>query len=92
MADEREIHIKIPEEILRGVYANQMVVRHSREEFVIDFINVCPPEGIVNARVIVSPGHLKRMVSALGENLVRYEQRFGAVTISDAPPDPKFQN
>jgi len=92
MADEREIHIKIPEEILRGVYANQMVVRHSREEFVIDFINVCPPEGIVNARVIVSPGHLKRMVTALGENLVRYEQRFGTVTISDAPPDPKFQN
>ena len=92
MTDEREIHIKIPEEILRGVYANQMVVRHSREEFVIDFINVCPPEGIVNARVIVSPGHLKRMVAALGENLVRYEQRFGAVTISDAPPDPKFQN
>lgn len=92
MADEREIHIKIPEEILRGVYANQMVVRHSREEFVIDFINVCPPEGIVNARVIVSPGHLKRMVAALGENLARYEQRFGTVTISDAPPDPKFQN
>ena len=92
MADEREIHIKIPEEILRGVYANQMVVRHSREEFVIDFINVCPPEGIVTARVIVSPGHLKRMVAALGENLARYEQRFGAVTISEAPPDPKFQN
>ncbi len=92
MADEREIHIKIPEEILRGVYANQMVVRHSREEFVIDFINVCPPEGIVNARVIVSPGHLKRMVAALGENLARYEQRFGTVTISDASPDPKFQN
>lgn len=92
MADEREIHIKIPEEVLRGVYANQMVVRHSREEFVIDFINVCPPEGVVNARVIVSPGHLKRMVAALGENLARYEQRFGAVTVSEAPPDPKFQN
>ena len=92
MADEHEIHIKIPEEILRGVYANQMVVRHGREEFVIDFINVCPPEGIVNARVIVSPGHLKRMVAALAENLARYEQRFGAVTISEAPPDPKFQN
>jgi hypothetical protein len=92
MADERELHIKIPEEILRGVYANQMVVRHSREEFVIDFINVCPPEGIVNARVVVSPGHLKRMVSALSENLSRYEQRFGSVTVSEAPPDPKFQN
>jgi hypothetical protein len=92
MADEREIHIKIPEEVLRGVYANQMVVRHSREEFVIDFINVCPPEGIVNARLIVSPGHLKLMVAALAENLSRYEQRFGTVTTSEAPPDPKFQN
>ena len=51
-----------------------------------------PPEGIVNARVIVSPGHLKRMVTALAENLTRYEQRFGPVTTSEAPPDPKFQN
>jgi Protein of unknown function (DUF3467) len=92
MANESEIHIKIPEEVLRGVYANQMVVRHSREEFVIDFVNVCPPEGIVNARVIVSPSHLKRMIAALAENLGRYEARFGAVTTSDEPPSPKFQN
>jgi len=92
MASDNEIHIKIPEEILRGVYANQMVVRHSREEFVIDFINVCPPEGIVNSRVIVSPGHLKRMIAALAENLARYENRFGPVTTSEEPPNPKFQN
>ncbi len=92
MADEREFQIKIPENTLRGVYANQMVVRHGREEFVLDFINVCPPEGIVNARVIVSPGHFKRMVSALTENLARYEQRFGPVTVSEPPPDPKYQN
>jgi hypothetical protein len=32
------------------------------------------------------------MVAALAENLARYEQRFGAVTTSEAPPDPKFQN
>ena len=88
----RKLSVKFSERALAGTYANQMVVRHSREEFVIDFINVCPPEGIVNARVIVSPGHLKRMVAALGENLARYEQRFGAVTVSEAPPDPKFQN
>jgi hypothetical protein len=92
MAGEREIQIKIPDEVLRGAYANQMVVRHSREEFVLDFINVCPPEGVVNARVVVSPGHLKRMIAALSENLSRYEQRFGVVAASEAPPDPKFQN
>ena len=92
MAGEREIQIKISDEILRGAYANQMVVRHSREEFVLDFINVCPPEGVVNARVVVSPGHLKRMIAALSENLARYEQRCRAVAVSEAPPDPTFQN
>jgi hypothetical protein len=47
---------------------------------------------VVNARVVVSPGHLKRMIAALSENLSRYEQRFGVVAASEAPPDPKFQN
>ena len=92
MANEREIPIKIPEDVLRGVYANQMVVRHSREEFVLDFLNVCPPEGIVNARVVVSPGHLKRMIAALSDNLARYEQTFGNVAPSDPPPDTRFSN
>ena len=92
MADENQIPIKIPEEVLRGVYANQMVVRHSREEFVLDFITLTPPEGVVTARVIVSPGHLKRMIAALTENLQRYETSFGAVAPSEAPPDPRFTN
>src|SRR5262249_24901699 len=76
MANEREIPIKIPESVLPGVYANQMVVRHSREEFILDFITLTPPEGVVTARVIVSPGHLKRMIEALSDNLQRYEKAF----------------
>jgi len=92
MANEREIPIKIPEGVLAGVYANQMVVRHSREEFILDFITLTPPEGVVSARVIVSPGHLKRMITALAENLGRYEKSFGAVAASDAPPDPRLTN
>lgn len=92
MANEREIPIKIPEGVLAGVYANQMVVRHSREEFILDFITLTPPEGVVSARVIVSPGHLKRMIAALAENLGRYEKSFGTVPASDAPPDPRFTN
>jgi hypothetical protein len=61
-----------------------MMISHTREEFVLDFINLFPPEGIVNARVIVSPGHLKRMIRALADNLGRYERRFG--TVIEAPP------
>lgn len=87
MEEKRELKIKVPDEILGGVYANQMVVRHSREEFLLDFINLFPPEGVVNARVLVSPGHLKRMIRALRDNLERYEAQFGKLV--EAPsPDP----
>ena len=48
MSDERSIPVKIADEVLRGAYANQMVVRHTREEFVLDFLGVFPPEAVVN--------------------------------------------
>lgn len=79
MARDRKPSIKLPERLLPGVYANQMVVRHTREEFLIDFINRFPPEGVVAARVIVSPGHLKRMIQALQENFGRYELGHGPI-------------
>jgi hypothetical protein len=88
---QRRLPIKFPERVLPGVYANQMVVSHTREEFLLDFLNVFPPEGVVNARVIVSPGHLKRMIGALQENLTRYENAHGKIVEAlppDPPPDP----
>ncbi len=92
MADEREIPIKIPDEALRGAYANQMVVSHTREEFVLDFITLFPPGGVVNARIIVSPGHLKRMIRALQDNLARYEASFGPVDEAAAPKGGGLRN
>jgi hypothetical protein len=86
MADKREMSVKMPDNVLPGVYSNQMMVSHTREEFVMDFLNLFPPQGVVNARVIVSPGHLKRMIRALRENLSRYETRFGPI-IEAAPPE-----
>ncbi len=92
MADKRELPVKLPDEILPGVYSNQMMVSHTREEFLIDFINLFPPQGVVNARVIVSPGHLKRMIRALRENLSRYEQRFGPIIEAEPPAADTPQN
>jgi hypothetical protein len=87
VAKQRRLPIKFPEKALQGIYANQMVVSHTREEFLMDFINLFPPEGVVNARLIVSPGHLKRMIRALQENLARYEATHGPI-IEAAAPDP----
>jgi hypothetical protein len=81
----QELGIKITDEILRGVYANNMVVAHSKEEFFVDFINVIPPQGIVTARVIISPGHMKRIIKALSENVRRYEAQFGEIAEAPEP-------
>ncbi|MDT8376262.1 MAG: DUF3467 domain-containing protein [Mariprofundaceae bacterium] len=79
----KEIQIQIPTEIQGGVYANNMVVVHTQEEFVLDFIMVTPPVGTVNARVVVSPSHARRIAAALVDNVAKYEERFGE--IKDVP-------
>ena len=79
------IQIKATDDKLKGEYANIMQVLHTKEEFVLDFLNVFPPTGTLNARIIVSPGHFKRMLTALTENLEKYESQFGSVTPSDVP-------
>lgn len=82
----QNIQVKIDDATLKGSYANGMQVLHTQEEFVLDFMNLFPPNNIVSARVIVSPGHLKRMILALEENLKNYEKNFGQIKIAQAPP------
>ena len=80
----QELQINIPQEVQRGVYANQMLVAHTQEEFVLDFILATPPAGVVNARILVSPGHAKRIATAMLENVAKYEALFGEIQ-SKAP-------
>ncbi len=81
----KEIKISFPPEIQGGVYANNMVVSHTKEEFILDFIMVAPPTGTVTARVIVSPGHMKRVLEALRDNISKYERSFGTIQIAEEP-------
>jgi len=62
-----------------------MFVTHTREEFILDFMMITPPSGTVTARVVISPGHMKRMVVALTENLKKYESKFGKLTVAAEP-------
>ena len=52
---EKELKLKINDEQLKGAYANQVGIMHTRDEFVLDFISMLPPEALVTSRVIVSP-------------------------------------
>jgi len=82
------IPVNFPDSLKGGVYSNAMMVMHTKEEFILDFMTVMPPAGSVTARVITSPSHLKRMISALTENLAKYEAKFGKLTAAEEPPKP----
>ena len=85
---KKEIKITLPESLKGGAYANSMFVTHTKEEFILDFVVMTPPVGTVTARVITSPGHMKRMVSALMDNLKKYEAKIGKLTEAPEPPKP----
>jgi hypothetical protein len=83
--EDKGVQIGFPEHLRSGVYCNNMVVSHTKEEFIMDFLMVAPPTGAVNARIIVSPGHIKRVVAALHENIQKYEQKFGEIATAEEP-------
>lgn len=85
MPEEKKLKIKAKDEDLKGNYSNLMQIMHTKEEFVLDFFLVSPPQGILSSRVIMSPGHIKRMIRALEENLGKYENKFGKIEEAPAP-------
>lgn len=79
------LNVKVGDDELKGRYSNLLRVTHTREEFILDFINAVPPQAIVTSRLVTSPGHLKRIVRALAENLERYEKKFGPLVEAAEP-------
>ena len=77
--------IKITDNIPGAEYANMMQVNHTQEEFMMMFANVAGMSGRVVSKVLTSPGHMKRIVSALADNIKKYEERFGEIKATDAP-------
>ena len=85
MAKEKKVKITVPQNIMGGVYSNLARIHHAREEFMLDFIIIGPEEGIVNSRVFISPGHVKRMIKALQINVNKYEKKFGKIKEAEPP-------
>ena len=84
---QNQIQIRARDEDLRGVYSNIMQVSHTREEFVLDFFNIIADKGTLVSRVILSPGHLKRMVKVLEDSVKKYEDKIGKIEAAEAPKE-----
>ena len=88
MTNEKEaqkMEIKIADNIPAAEYANAMQVNHNRDEFQMMFLNIMGASGKVASKIISSPGHYKRMVVAMQDNLKKYEERFGEIKEVDSP-------
>ena len=71
--------IKISDNIPGAEYANAMQVNHTKDEFQIMFLNIFAGSGKVTGKIISTPGHVKKMVMALTENITKYEEKFGKI-------------
>jgi Protein of unknown function (DUF3467) len=93
MAEEpkqQQVQIKADEKELLGQYSNLVMVHHNAEEFTLNFVYVFPsvPQGKLVASLILSPGHLKRLVRALNDNITGYEAQFGPIRENSGPTPP----
>ena len=81
------LQFELPQEVAQGEYANFAIITHSSSDFIIDFARVLPglPKAKVKSRVILAPEHAKRLLAALQENIMRYEQEFGRIEIPNQP-------
>ena len=85
----KQVQVKANEEMSQGRYSNTMFIAHGPEEFIIDWLLNSPTGAHLVSRIIVTPGHVKRIINALQENLKKYEEKFGEIKLME-PADHKF--
>jgi len=85
---ERKMQIAADNETRRGHYSNLALISHRKEEFIIDFLFIDPQtqnkqadQALLTSRVVLNPGHMKRLYQAIGENIQRYEKNFGNIVL-----------
>ena len=85
----RQLQINTVDEISRGRYSNSLLVSHSPEEFILDWLLNSPNGPHLVSRVIMTPGNIKRVFEALKVNIAQYEEKFGAINVVE-PVIQKF--
>ena len=86
--EEKQINIELKPEVAKGSYANLAIITHSRSEFIIDFATILPglPKPEVQNRIVMAPEHCKRLLSALADNISKYEAQFGLIEMGSRKP------
>ena len=85
---QRQIQVELPAS-LEATYANLALITHSASEVILDFARALPnvPKARVYARIIMTPMNAKLLHKALGENLSKFEAKYGEIKT----PDPETE-
>ena len=79
--NKQQISLELKPEVAKGSYSNLDIITHSHSEFIIDFADILPgmPKPEIANRIIMTPEHAKRLLSALMDNINKYESSFGPI-------------
>jgi hypothetical protein len=69
---------------LKGNYCNAANFRHTKHEFIMDFIFHLGNEAHFLSRIISNPIHAKAMLKTWQDNMEQYEQKFGPIPSGDS--------
>ena len=87
MEENKQIQLELKPEVAKGNYSNLAIISHSHSEFVIDFATMLPglvkPE--ISNRILMTPEHANRMLTALTDNIGKYESQFGRIELPGSP-------
>lgn len=84
-AQPPNLNIQVPADKQAGVYANELVVWHTNQDFTLDFLQTQPSEDphqvnmLVVSRVKIPPTLVFEILKALNTNLDNYEMKFGEI-------------
>jgi len=81
MKEQQKLDVHLSEEIAQGVYSNLAIITHSNAEFIVDFVTMMPgvPKANVRSRIVMTPQNAKRLLSALAENVKKFEEHNGLI-------------
>lgn len=77
----QDLKLDITPDVAKGTYSNLAIISHSPSEIVLDFAQMLPgtPNANIRSRIIMNPIHAKRLLSALADNIQKYERSFGTI-------------
>lgn len=76
-ADDLYDQLKLSDKMLGGTFANVAMIRHTPEDFCIDFMANLYPRAVVTARVFISAGRIVPFVDTLTGAFEKFRQRTG---------------